>query len=86
LKVKSGTYEEKQIVIVHPAYINHQPQDLSRLKKWRGQEFLVRELNGDSLWATVRRQDSVAPFDLAHYVIAADEARHPSHSSQAPNR
>lgn len=86
LKVKSGTYEEKQIVIVHPAYINHQPQDLNRLKKWRGQEFLVRELNGDSLWATVRRQDSVAPFDLAHYVIAADEARHPSHSSQAPNR
>jgi hypothetical protein len=81
LKVKSGRYEEKRIVIVHPAYINHQLQDLSKLKKWRSQEFLVRELTSDSLWATVRRQDSVAPFDLAHYVIATDEARHPSHSS-----
>ena len=87
VKVLSGSYEEKRIVIVHPAYINHQPQDLSRLRsKWRSQEYLVRELNSDSLWATVRRQDSVAPFDLAHYVIAADEARHPSHPSQAKGR
>ena len=86
LKVKSGHYQEKQIVIVHPAYINHQPQDLSTLKKRRTFEFLVRELNGDSLWATVRRQDNVAPFDLAHYFLAVDESRHPSHISQAQSR
>jgi hypothetical protein len=83
LKVKSGHYDEKHIVIVHPAYINHQAQNLSTLKKRRTFEFLVRELNGDSLWATVRRQDNVAPFDLSHYLLSVDEARHPSHVSQA---
>jgi len=82
LKVKSGSYTEKRIVIVHPAYINHQPQNLSLLKPRRSYEFLLRELTGESLWATARRQDSVGPFELSHYYLAVDEARHPSHSSQ----
>jgi hypothetical protein len=83
LKVRSGHYEEKRIVIVHPAYINHQPQNLSTLKPRRTFDFVIRELTGDSLWATARRQDSVGPFELSHYYLTADEARHPSHGSQS---
>lgn len=86
LKVKSGQYTENRIVIVHPAYINHQPQNLSTLKVRRSFEFVLRELTGESLWATARRQDSVGPFELSHYFLAADEARHPSHSSQPASR
>jgi len=82
LKVKSGHYEEKRIVIVHPAYINHHAQNLSTLKPRRTFDFVLRELTGDSLWATARRQDSVGPFELSHYYLAVDEARHPSHSTQ----
>ncbi len=81
LKVKSGSYREKRIVILHPAYVRHQRQDLSTLKPRRSFEFVVRELNQDSLWATVRRQDSVAPFELFPYMLTADELRHPDFRS-----
>lgn len=86
LKVKSGHYTEKHIVIVHPAYINHQLQNLSTLKPRRTFEFLLRELTGDSLWATARRHDSVGPFELSHYYRAVDEALHPSHQSHSTSR
>lgn len=79
LKVKAGQYDEKRIVILHPAYINHQKQNL-KISRWRSYEFRVCELNGSSLWATTRREDSVAPFDLLPFMIVGDEARHPGHS------
>ncbi len=79
VKVKAGRYEEKHIVILHPAYINHQKQPL-KISRWRSHEFRLRELTSDSLWATTRREDSVAPFDLLPYVLVGDEFRHPGYS------
>jgi len=75
--VKSGRYDQDRIVILHPAYINHQLQPL-KISRWRSHEFRVRELTTDSLWATTRRDDNIAPFDLSPYLLVEDEARHPS--------
>ena len=79
LKVKEGRYDEKHMVILHPAYINHQRQDLSTLKRRRTFEFRVRELDDTSLWATVRREDEVAPLDLLPHLVVTDELRHPNY-------
>lgn len=77
LKVKEGKYEDKKIVILHPAYIDHERQVVSKPKWWQTFEFRVRELDDKSLWAPVRRHDEVAPLELFPYMLVTDEARHP---------
>lgn len=81
VKVKAGRYDEDRIVILHPAYINHQKQSL-RISRWRSHEFWVRELTTESLWATTRRDDSIAPFELLPYMLIQDEGRHPSYGGE----
>jgi hypothetical protein len=78
LKVKSGKYEEKKIVILHPAYIDHMRQDLKKPKWWQTFEFRVKELDEKSLWAPVRRVDDEVPMELFPYMLVSDEERHPN--------
>jgi hypothetical protein len=77
LEVKSGKYDEKEMLIFHPAYIKHVRQDLSRYKLKREIAVMVSEIGEDSLWATVHRKDSVGPPELYPYMILEDVARHP---------
>jgi hypothetical protein len=79
VEVKSGRYDEKYMVILHPAYINHQKQPV-KISRWRSHEFRVRELGSGSLWATTRRADSIAPFELMPFLLLEDEARHPGNA------
>jgi hypothetical protein len=78
LKVKSGKYDEKKIVILHPAYIDHQRQELKKPRWLQTFEYRVRELDDKSLWAPVRRADEEAPFELLPYMLVTDEERHPN--------
>lgn len=78
LKVKSGKYDEKKIVILHPAYIDHQRQELKKPRWLQTFEYRVRELDDKSLWAPVRRADEDAPFELLPYMLVTDEERHPN--------
>jgi len=81
LEVRAGKYDDKELLILHPAYIKHVQQDLSRYKL--KQELIVRvsEIAEDSLWATVRRRDSVGPPELFPYMLGTDLARHPDQAA-----
>lgn len=77
LEVKAGQYEEKEMLIFHPAYIKHVKQDLSRFKLKEEFTLTVAEIGEDSLWATVHRKDLVGPPELFPYMLREDIGRHP---------
>lgn len=80
LKVRQGRYPDKHLVILHPAYINHERVDMSHFKRRRVLDVEVREMPDDSLWATVRREEGEAPLELMPYMLVGDEALHPNHA------
>ncbi len=80
LNVRKGRYPDKHLIILHPAYINHERVDMSHFKRRRVLEVEVRELANDSLWVTTRREEGDAPLELMPYMLVGDEALHPNHS------
>jgi len=78
--VRSGKYADKQLLVMHPAYIKHVKQDLARFQIGGEFDFTVSELEEDSLWATVHRRDDVGKPELFPYMLAEDVARHPDSS------
>jgi hypothetical protein len=77
LNVESGSYSEKQLLVLHPAYIKHSRQDLSHLKLGGSYNLEVAEVQDDSLWSTTHRSDTVASPDLFPHLLARDLERHP---------
>jgi hypothetical protein len=76
-RVIKGEYKEKEIAIMHPAYIKHRKQNLSRLKKKRNLTISVTEPPEDSPWITVNRSDTVASPEHTIYMLTEDLKRHP---------
>ena len=74
--VKSGDYAEKQILIMHPAHIDLQPQALGKYKEGEVYTFHVRELAGTA-WETTKTSDETNRIDLTPYIQVEDEARYP---------
>ncbi len=74
--VKSGDYAEKQILIMHPAHIDLQPQALGKYKEGEVYTFRVRELAGTA-WETIKTSDETNRIDLTPYIQVEDEARYP---------
>lgn len=78
VEVKSGEYSEKQLLMLHPAYIKKEPQDLSQLKVGETYEMDVVELEHISLWSPVRRSETADDhYDLFPHMLIADLGRHP---------
>ncbi len=77
VKVLAGSYEEKELLLMHPAYIKHVKQNLERYHTAKELDLVVSEINDDSLWATVHRRDNVGPPELFPYIITEDVAKHP---------
>jgi len=75
-KVIAGDYGEKQILVMHPAYIGLRRQSLGKLRIGRTYELQLRELDG-SLWSTVKSKDDSGRLDLEPYIRIQDEARYP---------
>jgi hypothetical protein len=76
-RVIKGEYKEKEIAIMHPAYIKHRKQNLSRLKKKKNLTISVTEPPEDSPWITVNRSDTVASPEHTIYMLTEDLKRHP---------
>ena len=74
--VKSGDYAEKQILILHPAHIDLQPQALGKYKEGEVYTFRLRDLSGTA-WETVKTSDETNRIDLTPYLQVEDEARYP---------
>ncbi len=82
VEVKSGEYAEKQLLMLHPAYIKHVPQDLSHLKVGEVYEMEVMEIEDKAIWSTTHRRDSVGKPELFPYMLSTDASRHPDSESK----
>ena len=76
-KVIAGTYQEKQILVMHPAYIGLRRQSLGKFHVGRTYELQLRALEG-SLWSTAKSKDDSGRLDLEPYIRIQDEARYPA--------
>src|SRR6266498_1317706 len=75
-QVIAGNYQEKQILVMHPAYIGLHPQSLGKFRIGRSYELQLRGLDG-SIWSTVKSKDDSGRIDLEPYIRIQDEARYP---------
>jgi hypothetical protein len=75
-EVIEGEYTEKQILVMHPAYIGLRRQSLRRYHVGRSYDLKLHELEG-SLWSTVKSKDDSGRIDLQPYIRIQDEARYP---------
>jgi hypothetical protein len=75
-KVIAGNYQEKQILVMHPAYIGLRRQSLGKFHVGRTYELQLRELEG-SIWSTAKSKDDSGRLDLEPYIRIQDEARYP---------
>ena len=75
-EVVAGNYEDKQILVMHPAYIGLRRQSLWKFHIGRTYELQLRELDG-SIWSTVRSKDDSGRIDLQPYIRIQDETRYP---------
>lgn len=83
LKVATGTYEEKELLVMHPAYIKHTKLDLSRFVEGKEMYLVVSEITEASLWAAVHRRDDVGTPELFPYMLSEDVPRHPDFTKRA---
>ena len=75
-EVIAGQYGEKQILVMHPAYIGLQPQSLRKFRIGRSYELQLRTLDG-SVWSTIKSKDDSGRIELEPYIRVQDEARYP---------
>jgi hypothetical protein len=78
-KVLDGQYSDKQILVMHPAYIGLQKQSLRKYRIGRSYHLKLRELEG-TVWSTVKRRDDSGRMDLEPYIRVEDEAKYPGES------
>jgi hypothetical protein len=74
--VSAGEYEEKQILVMHPAYIGLQPQALEKFRTGKTYELQLRPLDG-SIWSTIKSKDDSGRIELEPYIRVQDEGRYP---------
>jgi hypothetical protein len=75
-KVLDGEYEDKQILVMHPAYIGLKRQPLRKYRIGKTYKLQLRALEGTP-WSTVKRRDDSGRIDLEPYIQISDEAKYP---------
>jgi hypothetical protein len=76
--VIAGEYAEKQILVMHPAYIGLRRQRL-HYRIGRTYKMRLHELEG-TLWKTVKSKDDSGLINLQPYIRIEDEAKHPENA------
>jgi len=77
-KLIAGQYSEKQILVMHPAYIGLKKQKL-RYRVGKTYKFQLHELE-NTVWKTVKSKDDSGLINLQPYIRIQDEVRHPEHA------
>jgi len=77
--VIAGEYPEKQVLVMHPAYIKLEEQRLGRWKIGRTYRLQLHELE-NTVWKTVKSKDDSGLINLQPYIRVQDEMRHPDHA------
>ena len=78
-QVVAGKYEEKQILVLHPACIGLKPQPLEKYKMGKVYNLRLSELEATP-WHTVKSQDQSGRIDLIPYIQVEDEKKYPGNS------
>ena len=76
-RVVAGQYSEKQILVMHPAYIGLKKQKL-RYRIGKTYKLKLHELE-ETVWKTVKSKDDSGLINLQPYIQIRDETRHPEH-------
>jgi hypothetical protein len=74
----AGEYSEKQILVMHPAYIGLKKQKL-RYRIGKTYKLQLHELE-DTVWKTVKSKDDSGSINLQPYIRIQDETKHPEHA------
>jgi hypothetical protein len=77
--VIAGEYLEKQILVMHPAYIKLEAQRLGRWRIGRTYRLQLHELE-NTVWKTAKSKDDSGLINLQPYIRVQDEMRHPDHA------
>jgi hypothetical protein len=78
-RVIAGEYSEKQILVMHPAYIKLEEQRLGRWRIGRNYRLQLHELE-NTVWKTVKSKDDSGLINLQPYIRVQDEVKHPDHA------
>ena len=78
-RVIAGEYSEKQILVMHPAYIGLEEQRLGRYRIGRTYRLQLHELE-NTVWKTVKSKDDSGLINLQPYIRVQDEMKHPDHA------
>jgi hypothetical protein len=78
-EVVAGEYSEKQILVMHPAYIGLREQRLGRYRIGRNYRLQLHELES-TVWKTVKSKDDSGLINLQPYIRIQDEMKHPDHA------
>ena len=78
-QVIAGEYSEKQILVMHPAYIGLEEQRLGRYRIGRNYRLQLHELES-TVWKTVKSKDDSGLINLQPYIRVQDEMKHPDHA------
>jgi len=74
--VLSGEYAEKQILVMHPAYVALQRQPLAKYRIGKNYKLRLQQLEGTP-WETAKSRDDSGLIDLQPYIRVEDEIRYP---------
>ena len=77
-KVVAGQYVEKQILVMHQAYIGLKKQKL-HYRIGKTYKLKLHELE-ETVWKTVKSKDDSGLINLQPYIRVQDETRHPEHA------
>jgi hypothetical protein len=78
-QVLAGEYSEKQILVMHPAFIGLREQHLGHWRIGRTYRLQLHELE-NTVWKTVKSKDDSGLINLQPYIRVQDEKRHPDHA------
>jgi hypothetical protein len=78
-QVIAGEYSEKQILVMHPAYIKLEEQRLGRWRIGRSYRLQLHELES-TVWKTAKSKDDSGLINLQPYIRIQDERRHPDYA------
>ena len=76
--VIQGEYAEKQILVMHPAYIKLEEQRLGRWRVGRTYRMELHQLE-NTVWKTAKSKDDSGLINLEPYIRVQDEMKHPDH-------
>jgi len=80
-KVLRGRYDERHVLVMHPAHVALKEQKLDKFKIGKRYKLRLDRMEG-SLWDTAKARDDSNQINLQPYMRVDDKARHPGNRTR----